>query len=186
MGRSSRAQADENRARIVQVASDLFRARGVEAVGIADVMKAAGLTQGGFYRHFPSKDALAAEACALAFANAVESWRSVAREAAREGRSAAAAIAEHYAAVRPPNRTCPMIAFAPDAARRDSDDPVQRSFREGVRTLFETFAEGAGGDGTAEAEERLQGLFAAMVGSTLLARATQRPAWAERDAAPTT
>lgn len=62
MGRSSRQQADANRARIVEIASGLFRARGIEAVSIGDVMKAAGLTQGGFYRHFASKDALAAEA----------------------------------------------------------------------------------------------------------------------------
>ena len=55
MGRSNRSQADENRARILQVVSGLFRAHGVEAVGIADVMKAAGMTQGGFYKHFPSK-----------------------------------------------------------------------------------------------------------------------------------
>ena len=67
MGRSSRSQANANRVRIVEVASGLFRAHGIEAVSISDIMKAAGMTQGGFYKHFASKDALAAEACELAF-----------------------------------------------------------------------------------------------------------------------
>ena len=71
MGRSSRSQASANRVRIVEVASGLFRAHGIEAVSISDVMKAAGMTQGGFYKHFASKDALAAEACELAFTKAV-------------------------------------------------------------------------------------------------------------------
>jgi AcrR family transcriptional regulator len=69
--RSSRSQASANRVRIVEVASGLFRAHGIEAVSISDVMKAAGMTQGGFYKHFASKDALAAEACELAFTKAV-------------------------------------------------------------------------------------------------------------------
>lgn len=186
MGRSSRAQADANRARIVQVASELFRARGVEAVGIADVMKEAGMTKGGFYRHFASKEALAAEACALAFAQSAEVWREVARDAVRQGRSAADAIVEHYADVRPPSRTCPMIAFAPDAARCGPEAPLQRSFRDGVRSLYETFAACAEGDGTPEADARLRTRFAAMLGSTLLARSTQGAAWAEPDASETT
>ena len=64
MGRSSKEQADANRRRIVAAAGNLFRSKGYDTVGIADVMKAAGLTQGGFYKHFASKEALAAEAWA--------------------------------------------------------------------------------------------------------------------------
>src|ERR1700735_4413428 len=96
MGRSSRRQADDNRARIVEVASGLFRAHGIEAVGIADVMKAAAMTQGGFYRHFPSKEALAAEACAFAFTNAAENWRGGARDGVRDGRNGAAGSPHYY------------------------------------------------------------------------------------------
>lgn len=177
MGRSSRSQANENRGRILQVASGLFRAHGVEAVGIADVMKAAGLTQGGFYKHFPSKDALAAEACALAFEGAAENWRRVARDAAAEGRNVAAAIADRYVAPKPPGMTCPMVAFAPDAARRGSDDPLRRTFSDGVRGLFDTFAELVGGGASPEAEARLRTLFAAMIGSSMLARSAAREGW---------
>src|SRR5690349_7824175 len=169
MGRSSRKQADDNRARIVEVASGLFRAHGIEAVGIADVMKAAGMTQGGFYRHFSNKEALAAEACAFAFTKAAENWRRVAQDAARDGRNVAGAIAEYYLAPKRPEMTCPMVALAPEAASRAPDDPLHHAYNEGVRSLFDTFAELASADASVS-EDRLRMLFAAMVGSNMLAR----------------
>jgi AcrR family transcriptional regulator len=60
--RVSREKAEENRERILKAASRLFRERGIEAAGVHDVTRAAGLTQGGFYRHFDSKEGLVAEA----------------------------------------------------------------------------------------------------------------------------
>src|SRR3954471_4013395 len=62
----SREQAARNRERIVETAAQLFRERGFEGIGLADLMKEAGLTHGGFYGHFSSKDDLIAEASALA------------------------------------------------------------------------------------------------------------------------
>ena len=169
MGRSSRRQADDNRARIVEVASGLFRAHGIEAVGIADVMKAAAMTQGGFYRHFPSKEALAAEACVFAFTNAAENWRRVAGDAVRDGRNVAAAITDYYLALKAPEMTCPMVALAPGAGR-GPDDALYRAYNQGVRGLVETFSELASENGCAAEEDRLKTLFAAMVGSNMLAR----------------
>jgi TetR/AcrR family transcriptional repressor of nem operon len=67
MGRVSQAQATQNRERIVGTAARLFRERGMTGVSVADVMAEAGLTHGGFYKHFTSKDALVAEAVTLAF-----------------------------------------------------------------------------------------------------------------------
>jgi TetR/AcrR family transcriptional repressor of nem operon len=183
MGRSSRSQADHNRARIVEVASGLFRAYGIEAVGIADVMKAAGMTQGGFYRHFSSKDGLAAEACTLAFQKAAENWRRVAQVAAQNGRDVAEAIAAYYLAPKSPNMTCPMIALAPDAARRPSDDPLRQAYVAGVRDLFCMFAELAAASDSQATDDRLRVLFAGMVGSNMLARATGTEAGAYRDVA---
>src|SRR3954453_14381703 len=68
MPRVSQEQAQINRQRVIQVASYLFRERGLHGVGVADIMAAAGLTHGGFYGQFANKEALAAEAfdCALA------------------------------------------------------------------------------------------------------------------------
>ena len=177
MGRSSRSRAEENRARIVEVASGLFRARGLDSVGIAEIMKAAGMTQGGFYKHFPSKDALAAEACAFAFTTAAETWRRVAQDAARDGRDVANAITAYYLAPKSPEMTCPMVAHAPDAARRTPDDPLHRAYNDGVRGLFDTFAELAAADGFPAVEDRLRTLFAAMVGSNMLARSGHGEGW---------
>jgi len=170
MGRSSRSQADKNRAQIVEVASGLFRAQGVEAVGIADVMKAVGMTQGGFYRHFASKDGLAAEACTLAFQTAAENWRRVAQDAAQNGRDATEAITAYYLAPKSPDMTCPMIALAPDAARRPSDNPLRQAYVAGVRGMFNMFAELAAANGSEATDDRLRVLFAGMVGSNMLAQ----------------
>ena len=64
--RRSKAEAAQTRGRIVAEASTAFRRDGVRATGLADLMAAAGLTHGGFYKHFPSKDAVVAEAAAAA------------------------------------------------------------------------------------------------------------------------
>ena len=61
--RVSRAQADENRERIIETAARLFREKGFDGIGLNDLMQAAGLTRGGFYGHFESKQDLAAMAC---------------------------------------------------------------------------------------------------------------------------
>ena len=63
----SKAQAAENRQGILDAASRLYRERGLTGVGVADITRDAGLTHGGLYRHFASKDALVQEACARAF-----------------------------------------------------------------------------------------------------------------------
>ncbi|WP_247896718.1 TetR/AcrR family transcriptional regulator [Azospirillum argentinense] len=81
----SKEKAAENRAAIVKAAGRLFRERGFDKVGVAEITKAAGLTHGGFYGHFASKDALAAEACEAAFAESL--GRLPADEASPEGRS---------------------------------------------------------------------------------------------------
>jgi len=62
----SREQATENRGRILTAAARLFRQHGFEGISVADLMKKAGLTHGGFYGHFSSKEELMAQACAQA------------------------------------------------------------------------------------------------------------------------
>lgn len=75
MPRVSKAEAEKNRAIIEQVSARLFREQGFHGISVADLMSAAGLTHGGFYGHFESKDALAAIACERAFEESVERWR---------------------------------------------------------------------------------------------------------------
>ena len=80
--RVSREKAAENRERVVEVAAEQFRAHGFDGIGVADVMKAAGLTHGGFYGNFASKDDLEAEAATRAFADTTRWMRERALAAA--------------------------------------------------------------------------------------------------------
>ena len=75
MPRVSRAQAEAHREAITDASARLFKEHGLKAVSVADLMGAAGLTHGGFYGHFESKDALAGAATAHAYGQAVERWR---------------------------------------------------------------------------------------------------------------
>src|SRR5215468_5301825 len=92
--RKSRIEAAKTRERIVTAAAAEFRQHGIAGTGLADLMKAAGLTHGGFYRHFKSKDQLVAEACSAAVATMTE---RVASSASRKrGRKCLeAAVAAH-------------------------------------------------------------------------------------------
>ena len=173
MGRSSAEQALQNRARIVKEASRLFRERGVEAVSIADIMAAAGMTVGGFYRHFASKEALVREACDLSFDQATQVWQKL---MGRDPR--AAAIVEHYFLKRPAHQTCPMLAYAPHVSGAGPAAPAHESYSDGVAALLSGFVGHAVSDESPEAAEDAQVLFAAMIGAQLLAQASGHADWA--------
>ena len=180
MGRSTRAKADLNRMRILDAATGLFRQHGVGAVTIADIMKAAGMTQGGFYKHFESKDALAVEACTAAFVRAVDAWKEKARKSADSGRSALRELVEYCFADKSPERTCPMVAFSQETTGRAADDELHKSYSEGVKRLYAAFAEVAQASGPpAMTDQQISMLFASMVGANLLARAIGKEAWTE-------
>jgi AcrR family transcriptional regulator len=78
--RVSRVQAEENRERVINVASRLFREHGFDGIGLKDLMKGAGLTQGGFYKQFASKDDLAALASRRALESATRRWSDAAAD----------------------------------------------------------------------------------------------------------
>src|SRR5438309_11707248 len=86
----SREQAARNRERIVETAAQRFRERGFEGIGVADLMKEAGLTHGGFYGHFSSKEDLIAEASARALAQSLALWGKLADRAPGDPLSALA------------------------------------------------------------------------------------------------
>lgn len=169
--RVSKEQAAENRRRIVEVAGALFRERGFTGIGVADLMKEAGLTHGGFYGHFASKDDLAAEACALALSKAAERWGTFADEAGGPD-APLAAIADFYlsAAHRDaPASGCPIAALGVDAARQDG--PVRRVFTEGLRPFIEVLGRLVPGRSKAARRETALATLSAMVGAVILARA---------------
>lgn len=180
MGRVSRLQASENRARIVEVASGLFRVHGVDAVSISDVMKAAGMTQGGFYKHFESKEALAAEAWAVGFSAAVDAWKNIASKNPKSGREGLVNLVRYYFAPKAPEQTCPMVALAPDAASCGADHPMRIAYDEGVRRLFDAFAEVAASSRNAPTRDEMYLLFSAMIGANVLSRAVAAGSWIDR------
>lgn len=182
MGRVSRAQAALNRQHIVETASRLFRQHGVEAVSIADIMAAAGLTPGGFYKHFASKEALVDEAFALAFQQAMDAWEQVARRERKEGDSALAALVRFYFRPRPLEKSCPMLALAgahegqaPPAGAMVTYEQGAQALLERFRTVARNAPAPAPGQALSKAEVDL--LFAAMVGTGLLARSVGDASW---------
>ncbi len=129
--RRSREEAARTHARIVERAAVLFRERGIDGIGLADLMKEAGLTHGGFYRHFPSKDGLAAEACALALA---ESARRMRRRAEKSPENPPAAVIEGFLSrehVADPGRGCAVAALGSDMFR--CGDETREAFTAGRR-----------------------------------------------------
>src|SRR5262249_47651 len=87
----TRAQATENRARVLEVAGRLFRGKGLDGLGVGALMKGAGLTHGGFYANFTSKEALMAQACEHALVELVAGWSKVVGEATGDPLSAVVA-----------------------------------------------------------------------------------------------
>lgn len=164
MSRVSQAQAIENRSRAVAAASQLFRERGVNGVSVADLMKSIGLTTGGFYKQFPSKEALVAEATEAAFEDldlllAKFDSTNDAHEAAR------GALVDFYLSVEhrdQPGSGCPAAGFAGDMAREPAAG-AHMAYAAGV----EDFAQWLSDD----ADEGLP-MVATLVGAILLARAT--------------
>lgn len=97
MARSTRAVATANRERVLGEAARKMKERGLNGIGVADLMAAAGLTHGGFYRHFASKEQLAAEAVERAALAGARGWREIGEAARASGKaSGLAEIVEAY------------------------------------------------------------------------------------------
>jgi TetR/AcrR family transcriptional repressor of nem operon len=182
MGRVSKAQAALNRQHIVETASRLFRQHGVEGVSIADIMAAAGLTPGGFYKHFASKEALVDEAFALAFQQAMGAWDQVAQRERSDGDSALAALVRFYFRPRPLETSCPLLALAGAHEGQAPPAGAVATYQQGAQALlerFRTLARNAPAPtpGQALSKAEVDLLFAAMVGTGLLARAVGDASW---------
>jgi TetR/AcrR family transcriptional repressor of nem operon len=168
----SREQMGENRRRILDAAGRLFRDRGFEAVTVAEVMREAGLTHGGFYGHFRSKDDLIAAALAELVV------------ASEPGPLALPAFAARY--LSPAHRDdpasgCPVAALASHTIRQAPE--ARAAMTEGLRRQIARLT-----DGAAEPESARQaaiGSWAAMVGAMILARMSDDPALSDEVLAQT-
>jgi TetR/AcrR family transcriptional repressor of nem operon len=125
MGKVSKEQAGRNRRAVVEAASELLRSKGFVGVGVRELMMAAGLTQGAFSRQFASKEALEAEACALAFEGAEGAF-----VAAIQGSSSGQArrLVDDYFRPKSAKHDCPMATLSIDAARTPENSLVRVAF----------------------------------------------------------
>ncbi|MFI9271550.1 TetR/AcrR family transcriptional regulator [Kitasatospora sp. NPDC052896] len=138
----SKQQAAENRAAIISAAEALFRERGVDAVGLVELMGAAGMTRGGFYNHFASKDALVDAVLAKAMADGYANLTAAVEGSVSRGGDP---LADQFAWYLSPEHRddidhgCPNAGFAGDARRLD---PVTRDrYARGLATHLATFTE---------------------------------------------
>lgn len=157
--RRSREAAARTRRTAVEAASRLFRERGIDAVGVREVMSSVGLTDGGFYRHFESKEALAAEACAAACAGS-----ALGRGPAR---SLDAMLQGYLSTAHRDARAtgCALAALVSEIPRQSGT--VRRAYTDGVRGALSRLEELAPG---ADAATR-RALLASMIGALAIARA---------------
>lgn len=174
MPRVSREQTAVNRNAITAASARLMRERGIDGVSVADLMHAAGLTHGGFYGHFDSKDSLAAAACAHAFDHSVQRWRKRIDEHADKADALMAVIAGFLSVTSRdhPGTACPATGLAGDVAREPAGAPVRSAYRDGVKALLEilTSLQTGGSDAAMRTQALTQ--LATMLGALLLARAT--------------
>ncbi|WP_105663892.1 TetR/AcrR family transcriptional regulator [Cronobacter dublinensis] len=150
----------ENRMRIVETASELFRERGYDGVGIAELMSAAGLTHGGFYKHFGSKADLMAEAMSCGFTRSAESTAGVNREK----------FVEYYLSRQHRDdmgKGCVMSALGTDTARQS--ELIKATFAAGIERQLAGLGNENNGEGGTRAE--LIDTIAHLVGALVLSRA---------------
>jgi TetR/AcrR family transcriptional repressor of nem operon len=165
----SRAQKVKTHERIVKLASKRFREEGLAGIGIAELMKEAGLTVGGFYKHFNSRDHLVAEAVNSAFGG----WKRRV-EAAKSGGppvSYVKLIDEYLNEAHRdnPGTGCAFSALAPEIAR--SDKRTRALTSEQVRNDIQLIATLLPGRDKRRARSRAVLIFSALVGAMSLARA---------------
>ncbi|HEY1502865.1 MAG TPA: TetR/AcrR family transcriptional regulator [Stellaceae bacterium] len=180
--RITREETEKNRARIVAAAAQLFGERGFDGVGVVELMQAAGLTHGGFYNHFDSKEGLESAVCDAAFEAAVTRLEQIESETATASRkrAALAAYIAHYLSTTvrdAPAPRCPMVALTGDAARHGTD--IRRHFAVGFKRYIDalTGLMGRSAHAPRAEAERLRReavtLTATLVGAQLLARAVK-------------
>jgi TetR/AcrR family transcriptional repressor of nem operon len=165
----SREQAARNRERILDAAAQLFRERGFAGTGVADLMKAAGLTHGGFYGHFSSKEDLMAQACARVIERSHETWS---KRAAADPADPLSSIARGYLSTRhrdDPGTGCVVAALGSEAARHGSG--VRDALTEGLRSSFELLVRLVPGKSAEARRRKAISAYASWVGAMIMARA---------------
>jgi TetR/AcrR family transcriptional repressor of nem operon len=171
--RVSRIQAAENRQTVIDEASRLFRERGFDGIGLKDLMKAAGLTQGAFYKQFASKEDLAVEASRRALEGASRRWSDAA--AKNPDDPLGAVIAFYLSGDHREEKMdgCPIVALGADAARQGSG--MKAAFEEGIKAHLDVLGRFIAGTGDEASRGKAMAILATMVGAVTLSRVVNDP-----------
>lgn len=173
--RVSRAQAEANREAVINTASRLFRERGFDGIGLKDLMKGAGLTQGGFYKQFESKDDLAAQASRRAMEGATRRWATVAAASP----DPLEAVIDLYLSLghrEEKGDGCPLVALGADAARQSEE--VRASFQDGIQAHLR-FLEGLMPE-SPRTDGKAMAMLSLMVGAVTISRILNDEGMSER------
>lgn len=170
----SPSRKEETHERIVEVAARAIRRTGYSGTGVADIMKEAGLTHGGFYAHFDSRDALLAEAADRAGAESVASAARVAASAppglALQAMMQAYLSPEHLAAIE---TGCPVSALGSEMPRQAP--AVRRVATIHIKEMIDLFARQLPDWGQPQAHEQAMALVCGLIGTAMVARAVDDP-----------
>jgi TetR/AcrR family transcriptional repressor of nem operon len=159
--RITKEKRQENHDRIVAIASEMFRERGFDGVGVADLMERAGLTHGGFYNHFASKEALIAEASAKGFVETSDRYAGYA-----VGEMIDAYVSRTHRDAR--GKGCPAAALSGEAARLP--EGTRAVFGDGIEGLVAALQANLAQNNT-NARAQAISLLAQAVGAVVLSRA---------------
>jgi len=175
--RASKQQAAESRERVIDAAAKLFREKGFDGIGVDDLMKSAGFTHGGFYRHFSSKEDLMSQASARAIEQSLDDWKRVVEQ---DPGGAIDRLTKSY--LSPihrdnPGLGCLFAALGPEVARQHP--PVRQAVTAGLRACIELLTSLVRGDSEEAKRHEAIRTFAGMVGALLLARAVDDPQFSE-------
>jgi TetR/AcrR family transcriptional regulator, transcriptional repressor for nem operon len=172
--RKSKQEASETRQRIVETAAAEFRRGGIEGTGLSDLMAAAGLTHGGFYRHFASKDDLVAEACAAALEAITE--RIAATATGKVGQRGLSAVVTRYLSTDHrdhPADGCALAALGSELAR--SSDRTRAAATEGYLKLVAIVTAQLDSDPPDVARARALAAVSTMIGALTMSRIATDP-----------
>ena len=175
MARASRAVADQHRTAIEEASARLFRVHGLHGVSVAQVMADAGLTHGGFYGHFSSKDELAAVGCARAFTDSAARWEQRIALSGGDRQTARRKLVEHYLSEvhrDTPEHGCPASALAGDVAREPAGKPVRSAYLDGIKQLLGTWKQVSMDDNDSPGNRTALLEMSTLIGAITLARAT--------------
>jgi TetR/AcrR family transcriptional regulator, transcriptional repressor for nem operon len=175
--RVSRAQAEENRQNVIDVASRLFREKGFDGIGLKDLMEGAGMTHGAFYKQFESKEDLIAAASARALERATSRWSAAAAANPKDPLGAVIAFYLSKGHRKEKMDGCPLVALGGDAARQSAD--VKASFEAGIREHLSVLAGLISKADSQEKRDKAMAILSTMVGAVTLSRVVNDPRLAQ-------